>query len=379
MIRSQPPAHSPLRPGALLGGILRHRSTSSDLIQTLKQRYRSSKVLLVDSGTSALTLGLSSAIEGHSSPLIALPAFGCYDLATAAVGVGADVVLYDVDPVTLAPDPESLDRALEAGPSAVVVAYLFGIPFDVQRLALRVAEAGAILVEDAAQAYGGTVGDAPCGATAAMGILSFGRGKGVTGGGGGALLINNDRLDVADPLPAGGGWSGWTKAWAQWALSRPSWYWLPSSLPFLRLGDTIYHPPRPVEAMALLHQEVLGRLLPLADQETQARQRHGRRLGDLVGASTTVRPVRVAAGEPGYLRYPVLTSDPRFRSVDARRLGIMPGYPRTLADIDALRPIGRNRDAAFPGARMLVEELVTLPTHSMLTDRDFDRLAAFIA
>ncbi len=166
------------------------RSGDAEQLSTLlRRRYHSDHVVLCDSGTSALILALRVASDGAPKPLVALPAYGCYDLATAAIAVGADVVLFDLDPETLAPDPVSFARALQRGPCAVVVAYLYGIPFDAAALSRQAAEVGAILIEDAAQGFGASVADTPCGGIGPLSVLSFGRGKGVTGGGGGALLM----------------------------------------------------------------------------------------------------------------------------------------------------------------------------------------------
>ena len=140
----------------------------------------------------------------------------------------------------------------------------------------------------------------------------------------------------------------------------------------------MYHPPRPVEGMPRLHQEVLRRLLPLVDQEVHTRQAHGRRLADLVRGSTRLRPVRVPKGDASFLRYPILTPDAKLRSAEARLLGVMPGYPIGLAELGPLQHVIRNPDDRFPGARVLVEELMTLPTHSLLAERDFARLGRLV-
>src|SRR5690606_36256244 len=107
-----------------------------------------------------------------------------------------------------------------------------------------------LLVEDAAQGGGASMSGRSLGGFADMGILSFGRGKGWTAGGGGALLAapsvgdwaittwNSVRESAASALVLT------LKNLAQWLLAHPSVYRLPSSLPFLRLGETIFHPPR---------------------------------------------------------------------------------------------------------------------------------------
>ena len=47
----------------------------------------------------------------------------------------------------------------------------------------------------------------------------------------------------------------------------------------------------------------------------------------------------------------------------AARLGIMPGYPKALVDLEGFVARVENRAEDFPGARQLARRLVTLPTH----------------
>jgi len=114
------------------------------------------------------------------------------------------------------------------------------------------------------------------------------------------------------------------------------------------------------------------------DREAEVRRGHGRRLMKMVAHRSDVRPVRATAGVPGYLRFPVLSSAVRFRTLAARELGVMAGYPLILADLPALASRVRNRNDEFPGARRLVDELITLPTHSLLRGVDFLRLASLV-
>ena len=54
----------------------------------------------------------------------------------------------------------------------------------------------------------------------------------------------------------------------------------------------------------------------------------------------------------------------------AMALGIQPGYPSTLRDLPAVRPRVLGGGGDHPGAKELVKELVTLPTHSWVTTKD---------
>jgi dTDP-4-amino-4,6-dideoxygalactose transaminase len=86
-------------------------------------------------------------------------------------------------------------------------------------------------------------------------------------------------------------------------------------------------------------------------------------------------------GEASYLRLPVLL-DPAARTLadskPALALGVMPGYPRPLSDLPAMAGMRVGQKSRCPGAEKLSRCLVTLPTHSRITDRDIDRLVAWV-
>src|SRR2546426_8372153 len=189
--RYQAPARSALSAGALLagiGGIARNgrggARSEARVVDVLRARYAPRDVLLTDSGTTALTLALIGVLQDRPGA-IALPAYGCYDLATAADGANAAVILYDLDPRTLAPDLAQLHDVLRQGAAAVVVVHLYGHPVDLGDLKRLAAENRALVIEDAAQAMGAKIDRQPAGSQSSLAVLSFGRGKGLTGGRGG--------------------------------------------------------------------------------------------------------------------------------------------------------------------------------------------------
>ena len=51
---------------------------------------------------------------------IAYPSYACIDLTTAALGANVRVRLYDIDPVTLSPDLDSLRAAVARGVDAIL-------------------------------------------------------------------------------------------------------------------------------------------------------------------------------------------------------------------------------------------------------------------
>ena len=390
-LRAQLPVHSPLPLAALAAGVrhsLRPAGAAARLESLLRGEFGSAAVMLTDSGTAALALALQLAGRERPGP-VALPAFCCYDVATAADIAAVPFMLYDVDPGTLGPDPDSLRRALTAGARSVVVAHLFGVPVDMSAVGALAREVGAVVIEDAAQAVGARLGGRPAGALGRFGVLSFGRGKGITGGGGGALLGNErdtaESLRILDGNLASGGWGARNliTSGAQWLLARPAIYGLPSSLPFLRLGQTVYRPPHAPARPSAVSLGILTHTYAASGEESAVRKAHARRLLDAVQGSPVLRGYGAPPGmEAGYLRLPVHAAasvGAAVRSADARRLGVWPSYPLALVDLPGFSERRVEVSQNYRGARELARGLVTLPTHSRLGPDDLRALERWIA
>ncbi len=201
-----PPVHSPITLAALGRGVRAFsggsaaRRAEAEIGDWLERSFSPRRWHLVDSGTSAIRLALQHAVAGHATRRIALPAYGCYDLATACDGAEVEVVLYDLDPGTLGPDWNSYEAALDSGPAAVVLVHLYGVPVDLDRATSLARRRGVRVIEDAAQGAGGSWQGKALGSFGDYAVLSFGRGKGITGGGGGALLLHTEAA-VDPPLP----------------------------------------------------------------------------------------------------------------------------------------------------------------------------------
>ncbi len=362
-------------------GLVPSRSALDQVERRIRGEYGAEAVLLTASGTVALALAFLASAKPGERPRVVLPAWGCYDLMTAADAVDAEVVLYDIDPETLSPSRDSFERALRPGasfsPHAAVVAHWFGIPVDLARPSETARSAGVFLIDDAAQGVGGSLGGKPLGTGGDFGILSFGRGKGRTGGGGGVLLAH--RPDAVERMRAiehrlerpRGGLGGYAALWAQWALGRPALYGIPSSLPFLKLGETLYRQPPPLRTMPYRAAAVLGATWDPSREEADRRRALARlwqdRLAQVPGiASITTGP----PGDPGWLRYPVV-ADHRvaaaLASSTAARLGVVRAYPATMSALPVSPRRLRGVPERFPGAEQLSMGLFTLPLHRYVT------------
>jgi len=382
----QPPVHSPLPWTVLRAGgaaLMPGRDPRPALTELLGRELVAERVRLLASGTQALQTALSEAARvAGGDVIVALPAFTCFDVATAAVGAGVRVALYDVDPRTLSPDLDSLTAALTAGARIVVVTPLYGVPVPWRAVVECAAAVGAMVIEDAAQGFGASWRGRPLGSLGTASVLSFGRGKGWTGGRGGALLT---RGGAAGNGANGNGVGLWREAGvlalaaAQWAFARPAAYGIPASLPWLGLGETRYRDPVTPQSLPRASAGLLVRGFAAALREAGERRRRARRLLEALALCAGVHPIDPPAETtPGYLRLPLRVPGGLNGLVDpkvAMRLGAARSYPSSLGDLAPIRARLVGQARRWPGAQDLVRELITLPTHSLLSAQDLEALA----
>jgi hypothetical protein len=385
MWRRYPPVLSPVSTRALVDGmgaaIGLRRSSHAAVAAILRHRYGATDALLTDSGTSALILALRKMLPRGGT--VAYPGYACIDLTAAAVATGVRVRLYDLDPATMSPDLDSVRAAIRRGADAIVVAHLYGYPADIPGVRKLAAEQGIPVIEDAAQGAGGTLNGERLGSLGEVAILSFGRGKGTTGGKGGAILVRT--LALADWTrrarsglkPGSRGGVTILSLAAQRVLSHPSLYRLPSSIPGLRLGDMVYHAPHPPLAMSGASAGVLRWTLSLEEREVADRRARARDILSRMHVTPNVTPIRPIAGaEPGFLRLAFLDSDgTRLSRAD---LGALRSYPMTLDEHPQLRALLLPGERAGKGSQFLRDRLFTVPTHSHVDQTFFAGLAEWL-
>jgi len=386
VIRHQLPAYSPVSARAALLATGQLFDLGDDprpqLRALLEREYDAKSVLLCGSGTQALTLAIQEALtHADSDTPVALPAYSCFDVATAAVGADVRVSLYDLDAETLSPDLESLERVLKAGAGVVVVAPLYGIPIDWAAIAALARQYDAVLIEDAAQGNGASWKGSPLGSLGEIATLSFGRGKGWTGGTGGAVLFRTSAQKTLKSIPApefGRETSTSLSLVAQWVFGRPALYRLARSVPGLGLGETIYRRPKPVTSISRFAAAVLLSTYDASKREAEVRRINSNTILDALAKSGHAEIFQPSVDAvPGYLRLPVRARGGH-RSLHLWEgviaLGVAAGYPCILGDLPQLTSRICGPDRSWHGSQTLVRELVTLPTHSRLTRDDVSRV-----
>ena len=381
-----PPVASPISLRSLVvgagaaTGVLPARRES--LERHIAVAFSGDAVALTDSGTSALIIALRAALP--KGGVVAYPAYACIDIIAAAIHARVGVRIYDVDPQTLSPDLDSLRAALARGAAAVLVAPLYGYPVDHQAVASIAREHGVAVIEDAAQGAAGTLHGKRIGSFGDVTVLSFGRGKGTTGGSGGAVIARGAawvaRMNEAASTRrrAQRGVRDVIALGVQWAAGRPGVYGVPASIPALALGEMVYHEagePRMISAAAA---RVVPRAFAADPAAVSSRRARAGRLIAAASRGNQFSAVRaVEGGEPGYLRLPVV--DATGSATAAPRLGALRGYPVTLDEHQETRRVLVAGEAANAGARTLRDRLFTVPTHALMSAGDERRLAGWLS
>lgn len=380
--RQIPPVVSPVPAGALvegaatLLGLARERRAALELDITARFGGRAT---LTDSGTSALVLALRAA--RGATGCIAMPAYACIDLTAAAERADVRIRLYDLDPATLSPDLESLRGAMIRGVDAVVVAPLFGYPVDHGPIAQLGARHGVRVIEDAAQGAAGQLNGARIGTFGDYTVLSFGRGKGTTGGSGGAMISRVARAPedrIHSLAPPARGVADVVGLAAQWLLARPALYRVPAAIPQLQLGEMVYHPAREPRAISAVASRLALRALTLDAGAVEQRRSNAALLLEASRRGSRLVPVQPVHGSsPGYLRFAGRSRDSVAAPVPA--LGIVRPYPVTLDEHPRTIVLLEPGEAAGPGAREIRDRLLALPTHARMSPGDVRALTRWLA
>jgi dTDP-4-amino-4,6-dideoxygalactose transaminase len=366
-----------LRAASSLWGGVKHRAR---LIEELKAKFSAREVFLVSSGKAALTVILKALAASNGRRRVIIPAYTCFSVPSAIIKAGLEVVLCDVEPETLDFNFTELEGLLDEQVLCVIPTHLFGRPANVNRVKRLCEEKNIVVLEDAAQAMGGQCEEGLVGTLGDAAFFSLGRGKNLTCGTGGIILTRS--LSIAEKIkveyatlpeaPGGEIVRNWLEMVMMRFFIHPLLYWLPAGLPFLRLGETKFYTEFPIYRMDEVRAHQLQgweRCLALANQERAARA------GWLIdGLDVHRRDIRPIMGKEAiYLRLPVLLRDRETKEAVCRQsrevgAGLSPNYPDTIQDIPELS--GRIATRTCPGAKDLVNRLVTLPTHQFVTEVD---------
>lgn len=301
-------------------------------------------------GTDAIEVALRALGIGRGDQCI-LPANTFVATAEAVWRAGATPVLADcADDATYLVDPDAVRAAISPHTRAIIPVHLYGQAASVERLMPLAGQAGAWVVEDAAQAHGARRHGNSAGALGHAAATSFYPGKNLGAyGDAGAALTQSDELAARMRMLANHGES------RKYEHQMPG---VNSRLDSLQ---------------AVVLSAKLRRLAGWNAARRTAAGRYEALLGDL---EEVVRPRVLDGNEHVWHLYVVRVPD-RDRVVeDLRASGIAAGihYPRPVHLTAAFAGLGY-RHGAFPVAERAADELLSLPLFPGITPGQQERVA----
>ena len=312
--------------------------------------------IAVSSGRDGLMIALM-AMGVKPGDAVYVPAFTFAATAGAVVSIGATPVFVDVDEATFNLDAGDLDRAVaetvRAGvlrPRVVMPVDLYGLPADYKAIAAVAHRHGMEVLADAAQSFGGGMGNRRVGALAPISATSFYPTKplGCYGDGGAILAEDADLADHVRMIRSHGRAGTGDEAMVLGLTGRL---------------DTLQ------AAVLLAKLEVFGEEL---ERRRAIAARYTAALADIV----TV-PVIPDGFESAFALYTIrLPHRDRVReALDGMGIGTGLFYRLALHQHPAFRDYdGR----ALLVSERLAREALSLPIHADLTDAEVDRVIAAV-
>jgi len=145
----------------------------------------------VSNGTAALHIALLTAGIGQEDEVI-VPAFSMGSCFMSVLQVGAKPVFVDCELETYNIDTSKISEKITSKTKAIMAVHTYGHACDMDEIMAIAKKHNLVVIEDAAEAHGGTYKGKKCGSIGDISCFSFYANKIITTGEGGMVLTNND-------------------------------------------------------------------------------------------------------------------------------------------------------------------------------------------
>lgn len=160
----------------------------------LESQTGTHKALLTHSCTASLDMAAMLADIRPGDEVI-LPSYTFVSTANAFVLRGGIPVFVDIRPDTMNIDESLIEGAITMRTKAIVVVHYAGVSCEMDTIMSIAQRHDLMVIEDAAQAVMSTYKSKPLGTIGQLGAYSFHETKNIISGEGGALLVNDERLE----------------------------------------------------------------------------------------------------------------------------------------------------------------------------------------
>jgi UDP-N-acetyl-3-dehydro-alpha-D-glucosamine 3-aminotranferase len=303
------------------------------------------------SGSDAIKLVLKALGVGPGTEVVT-PAFSFIASATAALQLGARPVFVDVEPATLTLDPDRVAAAITPRTRAILAVHLYGQPAAMDPLRVLADAHGIHLLEDAAQAFGATLGGRHVGGLGRAAGFSFYPTKNLGACGDAGLVTTTDPALAA-------------------SLRRARNHGETLKYNHAELGWTA----RLDELQAAILRAKLRRL----PEWTQARRALAARYTKGLAGLPVVLPTERPGATHVFHQYTLRTAerDALAKHLTDAGIGTACHYPRPIPAQPLFRELGYDA-TAFPAAWAASREVLSLPCFPELRPDEIDAVIAAV-
>lgn len=153
------------------------------------EKFGIQHALAVTSGTSALLVALSALQIGPGDEVI-VPGYTFIASMSSVITARAIPILAEVDE-SLTLDPEDVEQKITPRTKAIMAVHMLGNPCNIDKLREIAKKHKLLLIEDAAQAFGGSYKGKRLGTIGDIGAYSFNIFKTINAGDGGMVVTND--------------------------------------------------------------------------------------------------------------------------------------------------------------------------------------------
>ncbi len=329
--------------------------------ETAVSRYLGTRYCVAfNSGTSALHASLLAHGIKEGDEVI-VPSFTFIATANAPLFVGARPVFADIEEGTLGLNPNDVANKISKKTKAIIPVHYSGCPCKINELRKIADDHDIVLIEDAAEAMGAKTGNKMVGGFGDSSILSFCQNKIITTGEGGAVVTSDKKLYDKMALLRSHG--------------RPEGNYFSTGAPadYVAMGYNFRFPTM----LAALGISQLNKIERIIGMRARAAEHYKKKMSGMPGISVPDAPrgcrhvyqmftIRVEGGRNAR---DGLMSQLKKNGI-ASKVYFEPVHMTTF-----YRKMPGCRKGSLPVTERLSDEVLSLPMHPTLSEKDIDYIA----
>ena len=387
----------------LLSGRWRQGNAVEELEAEITRRFDVPFALAMPQARVAIYLAVKTAVNRTGRRKVIMSPYTIFDVVNMVVSAGGEPVFADLEPDTCNLSAAEAEKLIDDETAAVLVTHIHGLAADIRQFRKICDGTRVLLIEDAAQAFGGRVAGRALGTSGDIGIFSFGLAKNVNSFFGGMIVTHDAALyetmyaerSTFPLIP-------WGRLMAQIVtglvtdltlhplIFKPLSYWLfrigylhnieiinkrvtVEDNPVLRREIPAHYKVRmsPSQARLVLSQ------LPFQEEQMKARIANGTRYFDALKEIPEIRLAPHATdGSHAYMSFGLQVADRHalVRHLMSNRRDCAVQHLKNCADLECFANWYRN----CPNARRTAAETLILPTYPRYGRDEVTRTAAAV-